>query len=384
MSSREKQQVEKPEERSAPGSVLSPLLYNIYTNDQPISRLTNNFIFADDLAMSTQGSSFSEVEEKLAQALDELSDYYDANYLKPNPSKTQVCAFHLNNKHARKELNIVWRGERLQHYPNPRYLGVTLDRALTYKQHCMNTKAKVCARNNIIRKLTSRSWGANPHTLRTSAMALCLSTAEYAAPVWGGSAHAKQVDVALNETTRIITGCLRPTPTEKLYPLAGIAPPHIRRQVAADIERTKQETDSRHLLYSHQPPPQRLKSRESFMRRTQAMVGTPESNRTERWSNCLNHAGFQAKEELPPGNEQPYTVWRTLNRLRAGVARCKTNLKKWGLLPEGENDLCECGAVQNQDHLLTCANLDQPVTLNDLMLANDKAISAANFWKYIV
>ncbi|KAK9702124.1 hypothetical protein QE152_g30138 [Popillia japonica] len=40
-----------------------------------------------------------------------------------------------------------------------------------------------------------------------SALALCVSTAEYAVPVWAASAHAKHVDVAINETARIVTGC---------------------------------------------------------------------------------------------------------------------------------------------------------------------------------
>ncbi|KAK9744191.1 hypothetical protein QE152_g7996 [Popillia japonica] len=55
------------------------------------------------------------LEEKLEAALEELATYYQKNHLKPNPSKTQVCAFHLKNKDARRELEIHWRGERLEH-----------------------------------------------------------------------------------------------------------------------------------------------------------------------------------------------------------------------------------------------------------------------------
>ena len=91
----------------------------------------------------------------------------------------------------------------------------------------MNTKHKVAARNNILRKLTGSAWGADPKLIRTSALALSYSTAEYACPVWHKSAHVKQVDIALNETCRIITGCLRPTPVDRLYKLAGIAPPAV-------------------------------------------------------------------------------------------------------------------------------------------------------------
>ena len=40
------------------GSVLAPLLYNIYTNDQPTDERTSRFIYADDLCITSQESSF--------------------------------------------------------------------------------------------------------------------------------------------------------------------------------------------------------------------------------------------------------------------------------------------------------------------------------------
>lgn len=89
-----------------------------------------------------------------------------------------------------------------------------------------------------------------------------------AAPVWFNSAYTKHVDVALNEAVRIVSGCLTPTPTEEIYPIVGIAPPTIRRRVAAEFERKKQETDHRHPLYGHQVHPSKLKSRNSFIQTT--------------------------------------------------------------------------------------------------------------------
>ena len=44
------------------------------------------------------------------------------------------------------------------------------------------------------------------------------------------SKHTKKLDVVLNNTMRIITGCLKPTPIEYLSVLAGIPPPHLRRE----------------------------------------------------------------------------------------------------------------------------------------------------------
>ena len=49
------------------------------------------------------------------------------------------------------------------------------------------------------------------------------------------------------------SGCLKPTKLDSVHLLAGISPPHIRRNVARRMERTRQTTDARHQLFHHQP-----------------------------------------------------------------------------------------------------------------------------------
>ena len=61
------------------GSVLSPILFNIYTNDQPIHDGMRNFIYADDLCVTAQYSSITEVETTIGDALEELTHYYRSN-----------------------------------------------------------------------------------------------------------------------------------------------------------------------------------------------------------------------------------------------------------------------------------------------------------------
>ena len=82
------------------GSVLAPLLFHIYTNNQPRSEGARHFIHADDLALAVQGRELSIVEGRLSNTLDELTPYYKKNHLRANPSKTQVCVFHLWNREA--------------------------------------------------------------------------------------------------------------------------------------------------------------------------------------------------------------------------------------------------------------------------------------------
>ena len=112
------------------GSVLAPMLFNIYTNDQPIHADTRSLIYADDLCIGSQGNDFNNIEASLTSAPSTMTTYYDTNQLRANPSKTQVCAFHIRNREAKRELNVVWNGIRLSNTTTPVYLGIHLDRTL--------------------------------------------------------------------------------------------------------------------------------------------------------------------------------------------------------------------------------------------------------------
>lgn len=334
------------------------------------------------MAVSSQNKDFSIIEDVLSNALLVLSTYYDKNCLRPNPTKTISSLFHLNNKKANYKLQVYWNGELIEFSNHPKYLGVTLDRTLSYKQHIANTRSKASSRNNLLQKLTCSKWGANPHTLRTSALALTFSAAEYAAPVWERSSHAKKLDPIINQACRIITGCLKPTYTGHLYILSGIAPPNIRRSVTSMLERHKQQSDLRHPLYGKEAASARLRSRRSFLRSVPPLINSVAMTRKEMWQISLSIRDkemlMSAEEHLPPGSEEHWTTWKTLNRLRTKTGRCKTNLVRWGY--HAGSDLCTCGQPQTMDHLTICTNLRSPCSPEDLAEASAAALGCAEYW----
>ena len=367
------------------GSVLAPLLFNVYTNDQPIHPGTRSFVYADDLAVVTQSTDFAPIEKTLTSALDGMSEYYTTNQLRANRTNTHVSLFHLRNRECGKQLNISWNGVNLTHCNLPVYLGVTLDRTLSYKAHTEKTKKKVRTRNTIIRKLRTSKWGATPTTLRSSALALCYSAAQYACPVWERSTHAKKLDATLNETCRMITGCLEPTNTNNQPVLAGIAPSDIRRAVASRTERTRQATDERHPLNGHLGVVPRLKSRKSFLTCTKPINTTAKAARLELWGERLEpldarvRHNISADEHLPAGAENPWTTRKTLNRLRTQVGWSRVNMLKCGF--SNEQETCDCCIRQTMQHLLVCPTMDTACSPQDLTTANDIAIDCARHWE---
>jgi len=105
---------------------------------------------------------------------------------------------------------------------------------LSYHAHLKKYAAKVSTRNSLLRLLAGSSWEASATTLRTSALALCYSTAEYCAPVWARSPYTKLIDVQLNDSMRIVSGTLRPTPLPWLPVLSHTTPPHVWRMAATN------------------------------------------------------------------------------------------------------------------------------------------------------
>jgi len=100
--------------------------------------------------------------------------------------KTASAAFYLNIKEARRELKVKYNNEIL---PWPKYLGVTLDRSLTYRRHLESLRRKLTSRVAFLTRFADSSWGAGAQTLRIATSALVHSTAEYCAPIWCRSAH---------------------------------------------------------------------------------------------------------------------------------------------------------------------------------------------------
>ena len=88
--------------------------------------------------------------------------------------------------------------------------------------------------SNLITKLDGNSWGASASTLRTSALALCYSVAEYCCPVWARSSYTNLIYTQLHSSKRLILGCLQPTQLSWLPVLRNVASPSLCRKAATD------------------------------------------------------------------------------------------------------------------------------------------------------
>ena len=156
--------------------------------------------------------------------------------------------FHALTIHSEKKEDLVEQHERRlfslygcphewstsEARPYPVYLGVTLDRTLSYREHLTRRAAKLKSINNMIVKLAGTSWAASASTLCTSALAPRYSVAEYCCPVWARSSYTDLIGSRLHSLMRLTSGCLQPTQLSWLPVLSNVAPTSLRRKPATD------------------------------------------------------------------------------------------------------------------------------------------------------
>ena len=251
------------------GSVLAPFLFNIYTYDLP-SMISTKFAYADDFALLHSFENWKDLEGTLSQDMSTLSAYLQTWRLKLSHTKTVTAAFLLNNREPKRELKVYNDDRLLPFCPTPTYLGVKLDRSLTFRHHLVALRKKLSSRVTLLRRLVGSGWGTGAKTLRIATLSLVYSIAEYCAPVWCCSAHTRLIDNVLNDALRIVTGCLRPTPTDHLPVLSGIQPAELCRMGAPLFLAYRGSLDPDHILYgllsgSSDTRQVRLRSRRPFV-----------------------------------------------------------------------------------------------------------------------
>ena len=330
------------------------------------------------------------MEGTLSQDLSTLSAYLQTWRLKLSHTKTVTAAFHLNNRKPKRKLKVYNNGRRLPLCLTPTYLGVKLDRLLTFRHHLVALRKKLFSRVTLLRQLVGLGWGAGAKTLRIATLSLVYSAAEYCAPVWCRSANTRLIDSVLNDALRIVTGCLRPTPTDHLLVLSGIQPAELCRMGATLSLAYRGSLDPDHILHdllsgSSDTCQVRLRSRRPFVPGARNLLENLArlAIRASEWTNhkwkteyCENASRLRVfvpgTSARPVGMGLPRAACVKLNRLRTGVGRFHSSIHKWGLALSRN---CECGASeQTADHVLTaCPIYRAPHGARGLTVLDDES-----------
>ena len=113
------------------GSILGPILFNIFINDLLFSNLESDICnFADDNTLYTCDSSIDNVLLGLNSDIPRVMDWFRSNEMVVNPDKFQVMFLGIENSRT-----ILIDNHTITSSETVKLLGITIDRKLTFQPH---------------------------------------------------------------------------------------------------------------------------------------------------------------------------------------------------------------------------------------------------------
>lgn len=214
------------------GGVLSPRLWNL-TVDGLLEQLEAELphiqvvAYADDIALKISGTDPDTMSQLMTAALTRVANWCEEVGLNANPQKTEVIMFTRRKNWYMRPIKL--NGTVLTERKEVRYLGLTLNRTLTWSKHINEKVSKCKAILSLSRKTIGVDWGLTPQQAMWVYTAIVRPIVGYGAVVWAHSAILNaQAKNKLNSLQRSaclsITGAMRSTPTAAMEVLLGLLP----------------------------------------------------------------------------------------------------------------------------------------------------------------
>jgi ribonuclease HI len=249
------------------GGVISPTLFNIFINDitKNLAKHISRALHADDLAIWSAAEHLSTAQSRMQAALNVISKWTSDWGVQINLSKTVVTCFSLSN--VQESIKLKIHETELAFEENPTYLGIKLDRRLSWKPHLTAIEQKAVKKLSIMKKLAGTKWGANSRILKNVYTGTVRPVLEYGMSAWATASktNTERLSKVQNAGLRIITGAIKTTPIQEMENFANIRPLHDRRDEKVLVYREKLQRMTNHPMHAklNNPTKSRLK-RTSF------------------------------------------------------------------------------------------------------------------------
>ena len=200
------------------GSVLSPLLFIIFTNDiPPPTRHIRLSQFADDLAIWSTSSRPYLALDRLQHYLNRLQRYCNDWRIKLNPQKTTLLNhYRLKPRHPVND-PIYLLDQPIHPSPTAKFLGLTLSKNLNWISHFDDIRAKASYRITLLRRVVARGRGSHPDTNVQIYKQFIRPLFEYGSPATRSIAPSSQARLQTLQNTALTTALHLPRTTSSRY-----------------------------------------------------------------------------------------------------------------------------------------------------------------------
>ena len=205
------------------GSVLGPILFRIYINDaQFITNFIHLVLYADDMNLLVSNKSLKKSIMVLKKELVRLEEWFQANKLTVNLSKTKFILFgyrqRLTNStttRLEQDLNLKL-GRQIDRVTHTKFLGLVLDENLSWSFHIDSISRKIAKSIGILYR--ARHY-LNLDSLKNLYYSFIYSHISYGTLIWGSNYTSKLLPIHLlqKRAPRAITFTDRRTPSRPLF-----------------------------------------------------------------------------------------------------------------------------------------------------------------------
>ncbi len=213
------------------GGIISPLAWDLVIDNLLVHLNKEKNIkavgYADDVAIVLDGIDPASMVDIAQSSINKACSWGRASKLNFNASKTEAVFFTRRRKlPTYKPLTV--NGEKVEYSDGCKYLGVYIDKKLTWTQHVQEKIDKCKKLLHSVKATVGKRWGVNPQLVRWAYTGIVRPTLAYASHVWWSFTPSKTTITQLNRLSRL--ACLsiakvhRSTPTKGLELIYNLAP----------------------------------------------------------------------------------------------------------------------------------------------------------------
>lgn len=206
------------------GSILGPLLFNIYVNDLVnIDNSTTFIIYADDTSLFFRDCDLHKLVHKANDVLQSLNAWSIRNSLIINTSKTKSVLFRPKNKPVNCDLTLTIGPETIKIEPIVKTLGVIFHENMLWNNHADLVHSKL---SRVVGVLSRLRFSLPQRIKLLLYNSLFVSTLTYCYLVWGTTTEKNlgRIYRLQKKAVRIITGAPRDAHSKPIFEALNLLP----------------------------------------------------------------------------------------------------------------------------------------------------------------
>ncbi|XP_023212069.1 uncharacterized protein LOC111614928 [Centruroides sculpturatus] len=214
------------------GSKSGPLLWNLLYNEllslqnnRPLHTMIQGY--ADDTIIVMSHPNQEKLQHDMQDLLTDVYNWSNKVKLVINIAKCECTIFPKGNPLS-KPPSVKIMGQKIRYSTSIKYLGLTIDHKLTWKNHIYNMYDKAVETSFALATIARNKWGLDYKARRITYIAVTQQIVAYGCEVWGRRVENKHIKRKLLSIQRLaaiyITRAYRTAPTDGLLVIANLKP----------------------------------------------------------------------------------------------------------------------------------------------------------------